>query len=146
LKIRYFRTNAPSALLRGSSENNEFSKTKRSRGFNIGTNPATPIQWFIRYRSGFAQGDYDDDADDLAVYRRSEGTFYRRSATSGNQIGAYKWGRMLTCRPPATTTVNFSFHQQLKNWKTRTGCGSRHFFVPSPSRLTSFRRFRASIF
>ena len=76
-----------------------------SRGFNV--NPGS-VNWYIRYRNGrpdsyltfgegvvdsFAQGDYNGDgADDIAVFRRDNGTFYWRSALNANIGGAYQWG------------------------------------------------------
>lgn len=79
-----------------------------SRGFNVSP---SQINWFIRYRNGqpdeyitfgegvadnFAQGDYDGDgADDIAVFRRSAGSFYYLASGSSREFRSYQWGTSL---------------------------------------------------
>jgi hypothetical protein len=85
-----------------------------ARGFNIGTNPPTPIQFFIRHTNGqpdeyisfgngsnfnFAQGDYDGDGkDDLAFLVAADDAnparrhFWVRPSANPNQPIIHQWG------------------------------------------------------
>jgi uncharacterized delta-60 repeat protein len=85
-----------------------------ARGFNIGTNPPTPIQFFIRHSNGqpdeyinfgngsnfnFAQGDYDGDGkDDLAFLVAADDNqpqlryFWVRPSANPNQPIIHQWG------------------------------------------------------
>jgi hypothetical protein len=79
-----------------------------ARDFNIGTNPPTPVKWYIKYTGGapdeiiyfgssinfnFAQGDYDGDGKtDVAYFVAPNGLFWYRSSANNNQAVIFPWG------------------------------------------------------